>query len=288
MNKRQAATKRTVVPSLSPTHLDREAERLLTSLGSAGAYGFPDPTAEHGLIVRQGADGVSLGGGRFSAKAGLALSAAGLAAPQADRPDRLVISAAGRARLARGRASGEVRFLAQHLDLVREPGGEAGTLRDASESPLAWMARRRGRDGAPLIDGAAFEAGERLRRDITRAGMVPAMTAEWGAPRVDGSGPRDSSSATDGMVAARQRVDHALAAVGADMAGLLIDLCGFLKGLEVVERERGWPPRSAKVVVRMALSRLAEHYGLGRAAVGPERSRPRLWRAPETPEESVA
>lgn len=281
MNKRMSAGARlNTAPSAAATGLDREAERLLASLDAVGAYAFPDPTSEDTLIVRRDADGVSLGGGRYPASAGRALSGAGLAeAHPGKRSEGLVINAAGRAHVARGKASGEVRFLAQHLDLVRDRGDEAGALRDASESPLAWMARRRGRDGAPLIDAAAVEAGERLRRDIARSGMMPAMTPDWGAPRVDGSGPRDSSSATDGMVAARQRVDHALAAVGADMSGLLIDLCGFLKGLEAIERERGWPPRSAKVVVRMALSRLAEHYGLGSEAIGPASARQRLWRA---------
>ncbi len=157
---------------------------------------------------------------------------------------------------------------------ARTIAAEDGPVRvavNAAESPLDWLRRRRDRDGSPLIDAAAYEAGERLRRDLTLAGLMPRVTQSWDAqPRGGGAGP---GSATDAVIAARQRLRAALDAVGPDFADLLVDLCGFLKGLETLERDRGWPARSAKVVVRLALARLADHYGLSREATGPAAAR---------------
>lgn len=179
-------------------------------------------------------------------------------------------------------------FLAQHLALARRridtADGPIDVLVNDAESPLAWLARRKGRDGRPLIEPVQLQAGERLRRQFTRAQMMPRVTANWNAPvaqarrGADGSRPGAFAEAT---LAARQQLRTALEAVGPEFAGLLLDVCCFLKSLEDVEGERGWPARSAKVVLRLGLDRLARHFGLSGEVRGRARAAMRSWPAPD-------
>jgi hypothetical protein len=64
------------------------------------------------------------------------------------------------------------------------------------------------------------------------------------------------------VLAASERVNRALKAVGPEFWGILVDVCCHLKGLEELERSAGWPQRSAKVVLQLALNSLARHYGI--------------------------
>jgi Domain of unknown function (DUF6456) len=263
--------------------LHPEAARLASCLARSDAEAFIDPTEGGMVIVRHQKGGVSIGGGRFSLAIAQVLVSHDLAAWSAPGAGQgaLRLTEAGRSHQRRRTAPQPDPFRHQHGDLatvtVETPEGPAHVRIDVEECPLDWLRRRKDRSGEPLIDAAGYEAGQRLRADITIAGLLPGITARWDA---QGGGPSSPAEATDRMIAARQRLRHAFEALGAEFSDLLIDLCGFLKGLERIERERRWPPRSAKVVVRLALSRLAAHYGLGAMARGPAPGRGiRAWPA---------
>lgn len=163
----------------------------------------------------------------------------------------------------------------------REPLAAPTPRVNDAESPLAWLHRRKDKSGRPLIAEAAFAAGERLRADYTRAGLMPATRVDLSLPskgRGRKSGSRGPADILDAALDARDRVNAALGAVGPELSGVLVDVCCHLNGLEQVERARGWPKRSAKLVLEMALSRLARHYGIG-AASGPTHGRTRRWGA---------
>jgi hypothetical protein len=178
-------------------------------------------------------------------------------------------------------------YRAQHLDLAQvqlaTEAGRSDVTVDQSESPLGWLARRKGRDGRALIEPVQLQAGERLRADFTCAQMTPRVTANWTSSIAqDRRGAADRAMTfSDAVIGARQRLRHALDALGPEFSGLLLDVCCFLKGLEDVERERRWPPRSAKVVLQLGLDRLARHYGYGTEARGRARAAVRTWLAPD-------
>lgn len=262
--------------------LPRHARRLLETLARDGASARETDARPGFLAVC--APGTRTGGRVTSILASLPAAAAepliakGLAVW---RGSTLVATHDGiscQRRIAAGESGDDTTtvFAAQHRDLSRETrdAGEAPVVVDANESPLGWLARRRDRDGTPFLDPAAVEAGERFRRDVTAAQLLPSVTSNWSA---HGAGSRNDPSRvllpSEVALAARQRIDRALDALGPEFSGLVLDACGFVKRLETIESERGWPARSAKVVLRMALAKLSRHYGLAATARGPLSSR---------------
>jgi hypothetical protein len=136
-----------------------------------------------------------------------------------------------------------------------------------------------------MISEAQFDAGERLRADFWFAQMTPRVTMSWSSVshaqrrRRSGLAFRSDADMADSVAAARERVRRALAAVGPELAGVLIDVCCHLKGLEEVERAARWPQRSGKIVLQLALSCLARHYGIGVSAPGRAGGGVRHWGA---------
>lgn len=139
------------------------------------------------------------------------------------------------------------------------------------ESPLARLRYRKGKNGATYIDDAEFQAGERLRADFTRGQLTQQLTSNWSVSESEGSssnGRNGVADLSDTALGARKRTHQAIISIGPELAGVLIDICCFLKGLELIEKERQWPPRAAKLMLKTGLSILARHYGFSTVSSG--------------------
>ena len=135
-------------------------------------------------------------------------------------------------------------------------GGRSVTV-NLAESPLSWLHAR-----GHLTD-AQFAAGECLRRDFERAQLAPSVTMRWDPVRVQGGGGEPSLSASERQIAARQRFDGAVNAAGPGLSDILWRVVCAGEGLPDAERALGWPVRSGKLVLRLALDRVAGFYRIG-------------------------
>lgn len=190
------------------------------------------------------------------------------ATPQVTRTD------AGRAYLRRALASAADNPAAEQHRVVapRTVADRGAPLRVAEnlmESPLAWLSQRKARSGEPIITPTQREAGERLFCDHERAHRRASVTASWDPTGVRGDRRRDGLTVSEAAHDARRRLERALHATGPGLAETLLAVCCEGLGLEALEKRFGWPARSGKVVLRLALDRLAAHYGLASHAAGP-------------------
>lgn len=147
---------------------------------------------------------------------------------------------------------------------MAEADGELRPRRvNLGESPLAWLARRKGADGRPWLTAAEAAAGERLREDLHAAGSLGRMTMDWSA------GPRDRTARGPGAEpggrarAAKDRLHGALAAAGPGLADMVERVCLAEASLEAAERALGHPRRSGKTLLKLGLQRVAVFYGIG-------------------------
>lgn len=127
-----------------------------------------------------------------------------------------------------------------------------------AESPLGWL-RSRGH-----VDERQFAAGEKLREDWERAGLLPRMTMVWDSPPPDRAprGPAEPGAATTTQLAARRRFDSAVKALGPGLRDIAWRVICAGEGMREAETALGWPARAGKLVLIMALDRLADHYRL--------------------------
>lgn len=169
------------------------------------------------------------------------------------------LTAPGRAALARAEAGKDGAYAQNRLlteEMRRLDGEDRRVEVNLAESPLGWLMRRK------LLNRDQFDAGERLRDDFERAQLAPRITMRWDA----GPGENRRRAAphpldpTSSQIAAKARVEGALEAVGPGLEDILWRVVCGGEGLETAEKALAWPPRSAKLVLGLALDRLAAYY----------------------------
>jgi len=147
--------------------------------------------------------------------------------------------------------------------LVAEPDRRLVARKaNLGESPIAWLARRRDANGEPFLTATEAAAGERLRDDFHLAGTLGRLTMSWDAgPRAKG-GRGPGIDPAERNRAAKDRIARAMAAVGPGLKEMLEHVCLAGTALDAAERSLGLPRRSGRTVLKLALQRLAQHYGL--------------------------
>jgi hypothetical protein len=134
--------------------------------------------------------------------------------------------------------------------------GRRSVTVNLGESPLTWLHSR------GHLDDRQYDAGERLRADWERAQLAPSVTMRWEAVRTRSSGERDLTPG-ERQLAAKARFEAAIAAAGPGLADILWRVACAGESLPVAERALAWPVRSGKLVLRLALDRVAGFYRIG-------------------------
>lgn len=123
-----------------------------------------------------------------------------------------------------------------------------------AESPLSWLHAR------GHLEDRLFDAGERLRSDYERAQMAPSITMRWDPVRVRTTG--DGLTPSERQLAAKARFDGAMAEAGRGLEDVLWRVVCACESLPDAEKALHWPARSGKLVLRLALDRVADFYRL--------------------------
>jgi hypothetical protein len=127
---------------------------------------------------------------------------------------------------------------------------------NAVESPLGWLFAR------GMVTRRQFDAGEHLRGDWERSGLSARVTMQWDCAPV-GRHRGGAASAPDPVAAqidARRRFDGAVEAAGPGLSDILWRVVCSGEGMRDAETALGWPARAGKVVLRLALDRIADFY----------------------------
>ncbi len=131
-------------------------------------------------------------------------------------------------------------------------GGRSVTV-NLAESPLSWLHAR------GHLSDRQFDAGERLRADWEYAQLAPGVTMRWDPVRIKGTGDAGLSQ-TERQIAAKARFEGAVKEAGPGLSDVLWRVVCAGEALADAEKALAWPARSGKLVLKLALDRVAGFY----------------------------
>lgn len=268
----------TASSSISDTDISREARRILRRLCETGAYLLVAPNMDVAAVFKETVPGrpnrIAVVERNFAQAFVLKEWIAG---EQVGKLSRYSITPTGRAALKRLIEEDRQQkledcpttpFQEQHKEFgervvnIYDGSGRKSLRYNFAESPLTLLARKKDKSGATYLSAELLEAGERLREDFEQAQLGPRVAQNWDRFLTVGGAGWQGGAETSGSSAARDRVSVALKALGPGLADVALRVCCFLEGMEKAEKRLGWSARSGKVVLKIALQRLADHYGI--------------------------
>lgn len=138
------------------------------------------------------------------------------------------------------------------------PGGRAArsVTVNLAESPLGWLLAR------GHVSRRQFDAGERLRADWERGQLGQRVTMAWDAAPVSRSrgGSAEPQDLSGSQVDAKRRFEAAVAEAGPGLSDILWRIVCAGEGMRNAEQALGWPARAGKLVLGIALDRVADYY----------------------------
>ena len=125
-----------------------------------------------------------------------------------------------------------------------------------AESPLGWLFAR------GHVSRRQYDAGERLRQDWEMGQLAPRVTMSWDSAPVARSrgGSAYGNDPGGAQLDAKRRFEAAVAETGAGLADILWRVVCAGEGMREAESALGWPARAGKLVLGIALDRVADYY----------------------------
>lgn len=147
--------------------------------------------------------------------------------------------------------------------VIERNGGGAGKSASGArarinpgESPLRWLHAR------GLLSARQLIAGEALRSDYSRAGLAQRVTMLWNAAPLSKTARRAAvhGAATLAQIDAHTRFDAAVGAAGTGLSDIVWRVVCAGESVPFAEKMLGWPTRAGRLVLALALDRIADYY----------------------------